>query len=183
MERTSNKESPLVILANDPSICAWGYAVLNANGKILATGCIKTGSQAKKRRIRKGDDSIRRIVEINQTLIKVIKKYKVSYLLSELPHGSQSASAAVMIGTVTGIMQTMADCFEIGVEWYSEADTKRCTLGRISATKGEMIEVMASLMDVPWTGIKYKDEAVADALAVYYTASKQSHTLKMFKRI
>jgi hypothetical protein len=35
--------------------------------------------------------------------------------------------------------------------------------------------------DATWTGVKYVDEAVADALAIHYVASKQSSVLKIMK--
>lgn len=170
------------ILTNDPSITAWGYAVLDHNGRVLTIGCIKTKTEGKKRRIRKGDETVRRVSEINNVLLGIIKEYKVNYILSELPHGSQNASAAVMIGIVTGIVQTISDCLQIGVEWYSEGDSKKCALGKISATKDEMVNRMKrQFLDAAWTGVKYFDEACADALAVYYVASKQSSTLKLMR--
>lgn len=174
-------QKKLIILTNDPSITAWGYAVLTVKGKILTTGCIKTESQAKKLRIRKGDDTVRRISEINQVLLQVIKQYKVTYILSELPHGSQNAAAAKMIGTVAGMVQTLSDALEIGVEWYSEGDAKKAVLGKNSATKKEMILAMQIEYKVPWTGIKYRDEAVADALAIHYAAVKQSSVLQLMR--
>jgi Holliday junction resolvasome RuvABC endonuclease subunit len=171
------------ILTNDPSMTAWGWVALDWKGNIIEKGCIKTsGVPKKKRRIRKGDDTVRRVNEINQELLKVIKQYKVDYILSELPHGSQNASAAVMIGIVTGIMQTLSDSLEIGIEWYSEGDAKKCVLGRQSATKGDMIEAINKLYDVHWTEVGYKDEAIADALAIHYVATKQSSTLKLLKK-
>ena len=173
---------PQTILTNDPSITAWGWAVLTPNGQVLATGCIKTKPQAKKRRIRKGDDIVRRISEINQTLLQVIKQYNVVHILTELPHGSQNANAAVMIGLVTGIVQTVSDCLGIGVEWYSEGDAKQCALGKRSCVKQEMIDAMKELYSVQWDYVKYKDEAVADALAIHYVASKESNVLKFLKQ-
>lgn len=169
------------ILTNDPSMTAWGWAVLDWNGNILDTGCIKTKTEGKKRRIRKGDETTKRISEINQTLLAKIKEYNVTYLLSELPHGSQNASAAVMIGAVTGIVQTIADVMDIGVEWYSEGDSKKNALGKLSAEKSEMIHAINKIWPQIWTGVKYIDEAVADALAIYYVASKQSATLRLLK--
>ena len=171
----------LIVLTNDPSITAWGWAVLNTSNTVLASGCIKTVPEYKKRRIRKGDDTVRRVSEINQCLLKVIKHYKVSYLLTELPHGSQNASAAVMIGIVTGIVQTLSDALEIGVEWYAEMDSKKCVLGKNSASKQEMIQAIDKLYVMEWKDIKYQDEAVADALAIHYTATKQSNVLQLFK--
>jgi Holliday junction resolvasome RuvABC endonuclease subunit len=176
------KTKNIHILANDPSVCAWGYSVLDQNGNIVDQGCIKTVGGGKKMRIRKGDDTIRRIREINQRLITVIKKYNVEYLLSELPHGSQNASAAVTQGVVSGIMQTISDCMEIGIEWYSEGDSKKCLLGKTSAEKKETIDAISKLYGTKWkSGIKYIDEAIADSLSIHYVASKQSSALKLFK--
>ncbi len=179
----SNPPKDLIILTNDPSITGWGYAVLDIQSRILTAGCIKTEPQYKKRRIRKGDDTVRRVSEINQRLLKVIRHYKVTYLLTELPHGSQNASAAVMIGIVAGIVQTLSDTLEIGIEWYAEGDAKKCLLGKNSATKREIINAICELYDVPWKGVKYKDEAIADALAIHYAATHQSNVLQLFKTI
>lgn len=175
------KQKNIHILANDPSICAWGYSVLDQNGNVLEIGCIKTESGGKKMRIRKGDDSIRRIKEITTRLLTVIKKHDIEYIVSELPHGSQSASAAVMIGVCMGIMQTLADTLDIGIEWFSEGDSKKNALGKLSAEKKEMITAMSKQYQVKWTGTKYIDEAVADSLAIHNVASKQSPALKLFR--
>lgn len=180
MERTKKPE--FTILTNDPSMTAWGWAVVGYNNKVIKTGCIKTATEGKKRRIRKSDETAQRISEINNILLSVIKQYNVNYILTEAPHGSQNANAAIMIGAVAAIVQTISDCLNIGVEWYSEGDSKKCLLGKNSATKQETVDAIKKLYDVSWTGKKYKDEAVADALAVHYCASKQSPTLKMMKR-
>jgi Holliday junction resolvasome RuvABC endonuclease subunit len=185
MERTKNVKNPgqknIHILANDPSICAWGYSVLDQNGNVLDFGCIKTESGGKKMRIRKSDDRTRRVHEINERLLSMIKKYNVEYMVSELPHGSQNASAAVMIGACIGIMQTLSDTLQIGLEWFSENDSKKCALGKSTAEKKEMIEAMSKIYDIKWTGTKYIDEAVADSLAIHYVASKDSPALKLFR--
>lgn len=174
-------DSPTII-TNDPSMTAWGWAVVSYQGEIIETGCIKTETEGKKRRIRKSDETSQRISEINTVLLGLIKKHNVNFILSEAPHGSQNASAAVMIGAVAAIVQTIADCFNLAVEFYSEQDSKKCLLGKKSATKQETIDAIADLYDVPWTGVKYKDEAVADAIAVYHVASKQSTTLKLLRK-
>mgnify|MGYP001454408469 CR=1 FL=1 len=118
MERTKTQNSNTFnILACDPSITAWGWAVLDQHSKILDYGCIKTVSQHRKLRIRKGDDSISRITELVEALISVIKTYNIKYIVSELPHGSQSAVAADAIGIVKGVMQTIAIWSNLGIEW------------------------------------------------------------------
>jgi Holliday junction resolvasome RuvABC endonuclease subunit len=169
------------ILTNDPSMTAWGWAIIDYMGNILSTGCIKTKTEGKKRRIRKSDETCQRISEINNILIDLIKKNNVKYILTEAPHGSQNASAAVMIGVVAAITQTISDCLQIGIEYYSEGDSKKCLLNKIAATKQETINAIGKIYKVPWTGIKWRDEAVADAISVYHVASKQSSTLKLLK--
>lgn len=170
----------LTVLTNDPSFTAWGYAIIK-DSKIIESGCIKTAPENKKSRIRKSDDTVRRISEINKILLELIRRHGVDFILSEAPHGSQNASAAVMIGIVAGMIQTISDTLEIPVEWYSEMDSKKFVLGKKAAVKSEMIEAIKKLYDVPWKNIKYHDEAVADAIAVYHTAVGLSPTLKLLK--
>lgn len=170
------------ILTNDPSMTAWGYAVISNRGRIVTTGCIKTAPEHKKKRIRKGDDTIRRISDINKQLLDVIHGFNIKYILSELPHGSQNASAAVMLGIVTGILQTIGDALDIGIEWYSEMDSKKNALNRKAVTKDDMLECMKKLYPSKWwKGVKYYDEAVADALAIYDLAKRVSPTLKLIR--
>lgn len=183
MIRSKSVQKPPVILTNDPSITAWGWAIVTPNNVILEAGCIKTAPEHKKKRIRKGDDTVRRVHEVNKVLISLVDRYNVRLILSELPHGSQNASAAVMIGIVTGIVQMLADCYDTPIEWYSEGDSKVATLGKRAATKKEMIVAIDKLYTVPFTRIGYKDEAIADALSVYNCASQNSQILKFLQKV
>ena len=118
------------ILTNDPSFTAWGWAVIDKDNKIIDCGCIKTAPEQKKRRIRASDDRERRSIEITTKLIKLIQKYDISFIISESPHGSQNARAAIMIGIVTGIITAISCCMEIPIETYSEQDAKKVLLGK-----------------------------------------------------
>jgi len=177
MERTNKNKEGFNVLCLDPSSTAFGWSVVRGT-EVIACGCIKTEPSNKKLRIRKGDDRCRRITEINLTLHEVIKKFKVAYIVSEQPHGSQSAVSATMMGIMLGIIQTISDFTNIGLEWYNEGDCKRCALGKSSATKKEMIDRMSTLYEVDWKGAAYKDEAIADSLAVHYVARKNSAIFK-----
>lgn len=168
------------IMVNDPSITAWGWVVISAGGIVVDAGAIKTTPSNKKLKARKGDDRVRRVTELNCKLIEVIMKYNVRLLISELPHGSQSAVAAVMIGMVTGVMQTIGDCLSIPVEWFSEGEAKKAISGKRSVEKDEMVTIVKKkYQDVPWCGTKWEDQAIADAIAVYHVAKQQSQVLKM----
>ena len=86
------------------------------------------------------------------------------------------------LGITVGILKTLADTLDIGIEWYSEGDAKKCALGKLSATKDEMVKRMGVVYLSHWeTGVKYIDEAVADALAIHYVARRLSSTLKLVK--
>jgi Holliday junction resolvasome RuvABC endonuclease subunit len=170
------------VLVADPSITAFGLAVVDFSSDILYTEVIKTEKLAKKLRIRVGDDDCRRISEINQRILQAIRNYKVRHIIGELPGGgSQSAVSAKALAEAKTILQTIADCLGIGIEWYSEGDSKKCLLGKTSATKQETIDAINKIYKVNWTGVKYKDEAIADALSIHYTATKKSSVLKLLK--
>lgn len=181
MERTKGSLIRGAILTNDPSFTAWGWAILDYHGNVLTTGCIKTEPDHKKHRIRKGDDRIRRIDYINGILVNAIKRHNVKFVIGELPHGSQNAQAAIMMGAVAALLQTICFVMDIPIEWYSEGDAKTNLFGKKQVTKQDMIDKIDSLYDVPWTTVKYKDEAVADALAVHAVAMKTSTILKFLK--
>lgn len=168
-------------MTNDPSITAWGWAVVDpTDNSIIDCGCIKTVPQSKVLRTRKGDDRVRRVQEITFGLIQVVEKYHPALILSELPHGSQSAVAAVMIGIATGVMQTLGDCFKIPVEWFSEGDAKMAVVGARSVAKDTMVGFICELFQCdPWKKTKADNQAIADSLAVYYVGRQQSTSLKM----
>lgn len=179
-KRADEAYSGPTILTNDPSFTAWGWAVLSLDGKkIITTGCIVTEPKHKKLRIRKGDDNVRRINEIGCTLNQVIDKYNVQYVVSEQPHGSQNANAALMVGGTIGILETICVTRKIGNEWYSESDSKNELLGKDSGTKTEMINaVIHHFPNLKLPKAKYAQEAIADALAVYVVAEKQSTAIR-----
>lgn len=180
--RTGKKEVTFNILTNDPSITGWGWAIVTIHGEVLDSGCIKTQTDNTKKNLRKTDDRIRRVSEINQTILYKIRQYNVRYILAEAPHGSQSAVAAIMIGMVAGMAQTMSDALDIPIEWYSEGEVKKQLLNKRAAAKSEMIDAIKEEMKWRPTGTKYIDEAVADALGVFLTACVKSETLRLVRK-
>jgi len=171
----------MVILTNDPSLTAWGWAVVQLfHGKvrILKTGCVKTAPAPKKRKIYKADDRARRITEISKELNKIHKEYSLDWIISESPHGAQNYNAAVMIGMVPGILCTFGTDHNLPVEWYSEGDAKKHLSGKRSLSKQDTIKHIVKIYGKDWVqDVKYKDEAVADSLAVFHVARAKSQAL------
>lgn len=187
MERTKHKEiivdySKGTVFAWDPSMTAWGWAIMTFDGLVVDFGCIKTAPEGKKSRIRKSDDRCRRISEINTRLMELIKKYNVKLIVSEMQHGSQSAVAATMLGITIGMTQTLSDTLDIALETFSEGDSKLHLLGKRSAAKTETIEAISKKYVIKFTGKKYIDEAVADSISIFHVASKMSSTMKMLRK-
>lgn len=170
------------ILTNDPSMTAWGWAVLTPDGAVKAVGAIKTEPAGKKLRIRKGDDRVRRAGELVHQLRALVDEWNIRLILSELPHGSQNAQAAIMMGMVAGVVETMGACLQIPVEWYSEADAKKALCGKATLSKDHTrILIDNTYKDIKWARVKWIDEAVADAMAVYHVARQQSQLIKMLR--
>jgi len=172
-----------LILTNDPSFTAWGYVVLTPEGVIVDQGCIKTEPEHKKKHIYVADDRVRRAREIVKTLLDIIRKYDIKLIISELPHGSQNAQAAVMIGAVMALLVAVAECLNIPAEFYNESDAKKTLLNKKSASKEEVIDAIDKIYNVKWSDTKYFNEAIADALAIHNLAKETSQLLKMFKNL
>jgi len=181
---TEEKINPFMgnIMVHDPSMTAWGYVIIDPKGNVVHMGCIKTESQTKKLRIRAGDDRVRRFMEISTYIYNKIQRHNVSYMLSELPHGSQNASAATMIGAVIGILCTLSATLNIGIEYYSEGDTKKFLFGRGTVEKQEMVQKIRQIYKIELPKEKYKQEAIADAMAVYHLAKQHSPVIKLLTR-
>ena len=183
------KDNTPCILACDPSFTAWGWAVVDCFDVVRDSGVIRTEARAKKLNIRQGDDRIRRVNEILGVLGNITEEYNIHAIVSELPHGSQNSKAAVMIGVVAGLLQSMSYFLNIPIEWYSERDAKLCVLNKSKADKSEMVEAISKLYD-DWMldnpkntkFISNKNEAVADSLAIFEVAKMQSPTIQYWKR-
>ena len=174
------------ILACDPSLTGWGYVVMTWDGEVMPTrGCIQTAKSPKKARMRAGDDLARRVGEINRRLLEVMNTVDVKLIISELPHGSQSAAAAKMIGAVVGILQTISDVERIPLEWYSERDAKVSAGLKPSASKEEVMTNINYRYNLRFDYDNNRErkiaEAQADAMLIYHCARVHSPFLKHLK--
>lgn len=167
------------ILCCDPSLTAFGWAVIE-NDKVIEGGCIKTKTSDKALRIRKSDDRMNRVSYIATTLKEIITTHNIKYIVSELPHGSQSAVAAIALGLVNGMLQGLADGLGIGIEWYSEGDSKFYLLSKRSAGKEETINKITTLYGDTWKKKdKASNEAIADSISIYHCAKRCSSAISL----
>jgi Holliday junction resolvasome RuvABC endonuclease subunit len=176
----------MIIIAFDPSIREFGISVIDSEtDEILHAECVKTKSKHDELNLSKSKDRTRRVSVIVNRILQCVENYDLDLIVSELPGGSQSASAAECLGIVKGLVQTFSDCYEIPLVWISEIKSKKTMLGKRSADKIEMVNEVNSRIDsvpvsgeakdgAPWTGIKYRDQAIADSIGVYFASKKHS---------
>jgi Holliday junction resolvasome RuvABC endonuclease subunit len=165
------------ILAIDPSIRETGYVVFQREStdhefEPVEGSCLKT--QKSDKYDKKGQDRLRRIGQINHGLQLVIKRRNIEYIVSELPTGSQSASAATTLGLVTGAVKTICDLNDISHSFYNDKMCKSVVFNK-KMDKDEVVEAMQE--EYPdayiWQDVKYRDQSMADSIVVFKTALKE----------
>lgn len=92
----------------DPSLSNWGYVVgkYTAGGfEVLTSGCIQTkiDKKAKKSKKPKNEQDLERAQVLSKGLKALLKKWKASEILIELPVGSQSSRAQTSYGICLGV--------------------------------------------------------------------------------
>lgn len=148
-------------------------------------GCIETKPSKKKVNLRAGDDLVRRVVEIHTVLHEILKRCRIDLIVAELPHGSQNHKGAIMIGTVVGILQTLANFKGIPLEWYSEKDAKTAAGLTDGSSKQMVMDKMAKRFGLRYEYKTNKErrqqEAMADAMLIYHAALVHSPFLAHLK--
>ena len=156
-----------MILCLDIAFANTGWAVMD-KGVPAAYGTIRTGKD-KRKSVRVSDDKAFRAGKMAEELKEVIELHKPLGIVAELPHGSQNASAANLLGWAAGIVVSMATAYGIPCEWISEGDSKLAAIGRRTATKDEMMQWARNRWpEIDFPKAKTHFEHVADSLAAYH---------------
>ena len=173
------------VLCLDPSFTAFGYVLIEPKSEtILTSGCIKTEAKANVRGERAGDDRIRRVRIISVALNDVINEYNVVHMVADTPFGSQHAKAAWALGCVVGLVQTISDCWGLSIDWFYEKDAKAYIRAPRNVSKEKIVAKMTKMYGKKWrTGVKGRDQAMADALLAYTLATHASPMVKLLKSI
>lgn len=151
------------IFYGDPSLCAYGYAVLDNKGKILEKGCIRTSS---------AETDETRAGKIGQELTRLVSDYNVGKANFEKSIGSKSYSAAKALALVQGLTIGVLQAFDVPFQTFSACDIKQGLVGKRDAEKQEVLDVVVKLcplFEVALKDIKNKTDrfAVSDSLAIY----------------
>ena len=168
-----------MILAVDPSIREYGYAVLNVDDRkkkenwVEDSGCIKTSSDPDTRL--KSKDRVHRVQNIFSELNRICTMWGIEHVVSELPAGSQSATAAWTLGSVVGGTASLAISLDIDIDFFTLHECKQSVEGIDDTPEGvskkEYVAIkMKDMYNAQWEDTKYIDLAVSDSLAVFETA-------------
>lgn len=169
-----------IVLAFDPSMRNWGCVVADiSNGVVTVlhheTISIDSYKSSKAQQLLEIADETFRII------VRLVKQYKPLLILTELPHGSQSAQGMKSYAFSITILGTIC-ALGIPLKTYSAYDVKH-TVGSNTATKKEVVNWVANkhpnLFPLHGKAISVdKYQHVADAIAVIYTHLSMSDMRK-----
>lgn len=162
-----------MIVAIDPSLCCTGVCVVRNELEVPVKhelGWIKTDSEAKMRRIYKGDDDTRRcilIIDALEGLLGDIRDSASMIVVAEQPAGAQGYRGAKAEGMMIALVTTWAEMHKADLRWLQARDVKKALAGSVTASKDEMVDAALRLgAGIDMTKSRAAREAMADAFGV-----------------
>lgn len=159
----------------DPSIAAFGYAVLHSAGgsrfDVLAVGTWKTKPDADEG---KRDDRARRVLSIGRELKALLGEHRPSLVAIESPVlGMKDGKVSVHIaGRVRGLVEGLCVAGELELVEYTAQAVKKATAGRHNASKEEVAAAVRRFY--PSHATWNLDNNATDALAVAHVGASRS---------
>lgn len=133
------------ILGLDPSFSATGYVIITGSkksAKIVEAGWIPT---MRDKGISVTFDDIGRIYQIVLELNALVTRYSPYLICTEVPLGSQSASAAKSLAIAKGIVATVCALRNITSRFINPLSVKLAVCGKRKAEKWEVIEAVENI--------------------------------------
>jgi len=158
----------MITLACDPSLCAFGWVIVE-DDILVDAGVIETSKITGK--VTESDTE--RVIKIAETLKELVVDYGFSQICSESPMGSKSSSAVKALSLVKGMLLGFVVGLGISpIEWVSARDAKKFLTTNPTASKTEILEAVVKICPefndiIGIKSTKKKKEACADAYCVY----------------
>jgi crossover junction endodeoxyribonuclease RuvC len=155
------------ILAIDPGFDRVGVAVLSAqNGeKLLFSDCIKTNRKSPHQE---------RLLEIGETIRKIIKKWNPVSLAIESLFFNQNTTNALRVSEARGVIIYEAGRAGLGVFEYSPQAVKIAVTGYGKADKAQIALMVKKLLNLgPKLGGRLDDEIDAIAVGITHLATQK----------
>lgn len=163
-----------LVLSLDPSKSCTGYVLWDLEeNTIVDTGTFQIETQGKFRL--KTEKYAEETNLYAQFFRDLFEKWQFGVIVTEYPHGSQSATASRALAMVNAVILTFSQLvLDTPAITYLETHTKRAYFGRGDVSKDEVREAMKKEFpdyEPPTRGHKvtrYRDEAICDALLVLH---------------
>lgn len=160
---SSKKEG--VILAIDPGFDRIGVAILRAD-EVLFSTCIETNRKLPHEE---------RLLDIGESVRKIIKKWKPSFLAIESLFFNQNITNALKVSEARGVI--IYEAIQAGLEIceYSPQAVKIAITGYGKADKRQIATMLQRLVKLPRKSSKRLDDEIdAIALGITHLASRRS---------
>ena len=156
----------MIILAIDPGFERLGIAILkkeknktpNKKEELIYSECFHTS---------KKDIFADRLLNIQNHLKKIIKKYKPDCIAIETLYFSSNIKTAMQVSEARGVIIVTARSFNLSIFEYNPMQIKVATAGHGKADKKQIMYMVKKLISIP-ENIKSDDEL--DAIAIGLTA-------------
>lgn len=144
-----------VLLGIDPGSRITGYGVLEQQGNqftYVASGCIRT----------QGSDMPERLGQIFAGVSELIRQYQPNSFAIEQVFLAKNPDSALKLGQARGAAIVAAKQAQLDVAEYAARQIKQAVVGRGSASKDQVQQMVKYLLSLP----KAPQADAADALAV-----------------
>lgn len=148
--------SPLIVLGIDPGLADTGFGVIKKIGnelEMIDYGSIKT---------RAGQPLEKRLLEIHQSLEKLIKTYKPTLISIEELFFCKNLKTAIVVGQARGVVILTAGQHQLKISEFTPLEIKQALTSYGKASKNQVKQMVKSILRLEHLP---KSDDAADALA------------------
>ena len=163
----------MVILGIDPGLAIVGWGVIEYDGvkfKTLGCGAIKTPA---------GMQTPERLLEIDNDLTEIIKKYKPDEMAVEELFWNTNQTTGIRVAEARGVILCRAQKEGISINEYTPLQVKQSVVGYGRADKKQVITMVTMLLNLP-SPPKHDDTADALAIAICHAHTGGSKLSKYY---
>jgi crossover junction endodeoxyribonuclease RuvC len=162
--QTSSK----IILGIDPGTLAFGYGLINVQGKTISLvdmGVLKLSPRK---------DAYQRLQIIHQTVKELIEKHQPGCLAIEAPFFGKNVQSMLKLGRAQGVAIATAMSAGLGVWEYSPRKIKQSVTGNGNAAKEQVWKMLEHVFHMPFKpSLLDASDAVAVALCHFYQGNSE----------
>jgi Holliday junction resolvasome RuvABC endonuclease subunit len=153
------------VLCLDVGLCNTGVAVYSPRlRKFIHTECLRTAKDNEARYV--ADDNHRRYRYLAGSLSRLVKRWRVSLVVAEMPHGgSKSMKAATSMVAASALVCATFEVLGVTMLATRPNETKRLVRGKGPVDKQEVIEYVSKRYGSRLIPNNKTAEHIADAMA------------------